>query len=198
MIYIIAAKWKQWTGLCRTVVFFFMYHVAQYHHNQTDNHVIFHQRTIKTASCSQCCAFFCHSLLLTRLDKSKVALFVLLYQAGSSWPLVFNTHYSGTRCPFASGTTFKLTRSPQRMGGWIGGRQNLWLIASLMWQGPAVWGNWSARRVDTFCVLLSCRLLLAWPWGPGIRPFTLQTLRGQHQLFYCGYWLSAPPPCRCG
>lgn len=123
-----------------------------------------------------------------------MALFVLLYQAGSSWPLVFNTHYSGTRCPFASGTTFKLTRSPQRTGGWIGGRQNLWLIASLMWQGPAVWGNWSALRVDTFCVSLSCRLLLAWPWGPRAGQFTLQTLRGQHQLFYCGYWLAPAAP----
>lgn len=123
-------------------------------------------RAIKAASCFECPLFFCHLLPLTRLDKSKVALFVLLYQPGSSWPLVFNTHYSGTRCPFASGTTFKLTRSPWRMGGWIGGRQNLWLIASLMWQGPAVWGNWSALRVDTFCVSLSCRLLLAWPWGP--------------------------------
>lgn len=148
-------------------------------HNYTDLMHWFYQRAIKTASCSQRLPSFCHLLPLTRLDKSKVALFVLLYLAGSSEPLVFNTHYSGTRCPFASGTTFKLTRSPQRMGregemeserggegAWIGGRQNLWLIASLMWQAPAVWGNWSALRVDTFCVSLSCRLLLAWPWGP--------------------------------
>ena len=89
---------------------------------------------------------------------------------------------------------FQVDKVPPEDGGWIGGRQNLWLIASLMWQGPAVWGNWSALRVDTFCVSLSCRLLLARPWGPRAEQFTLQTLRGQHQLFYCGYWLVLAAP----
>lgn len=95
---------------------------------------------------------------------------------------------------FCQRHNFQVDKVPLENGGWIGGRQNLWLIASLMWQGPAVWGNWSALRVDTFCVSLSCRLLLAWPWGPGAGQFTLQTLRGQHQLFYCGYWLVQAAP----
>ncbi len=95
---------------------------------------------------------------------------------------------------FCQRHNFQVDKVPLENGGWIGGRQNLWLIASLMWQGPAVWGNWSALRVDTFCVSLSCRLLLAWPWGPRARQFTLQTLRGQHQLFYCGYWLVPAAP----
>lgn len=95
---------------------------------------------------------------------------------------------------FCQRHNFQVDKVPLENGGWIGGRQNLWLIASLMWQAPAVWGNWSALCVDTFCVLLSCRLLLAWPWGPGTEQFTLQTLCGQHQLFYCGYWLSLTSP----
>lgn len=68
---------------------------------------------------------------------------------------------------FCQRHNFQVDKVPLENGLWIGGRQNLWLIASLMWQGSAVWGNWSALHVDTFCVLLSCRLLLAWPWGLG-------------------------------
>lgn len=95
---------------------------------------------------------------------------------------------------FCQRHNFQVDKVPLENGGWIGGRQNLWLIASLMWQGPAVWGNWSALCVDTFCVSLSCRLLLAWPWGARAGQFTLQTLCGQHQLFYCGYWLRPASP----
>lgn len=72
---------------------------------------------------------------------------------------------------FCQRHNFQVDKVPLENGGWIGGRQNLWLIASLMWQGPAAWGNWSTLRVDTFCVSLSCRLLLAWPWGPRARQF---------------------------
>lgn len=123
-----------------------------------------------------------------------MALFVLLYQAGSSLASCIQHTLQWNQMSFCQRHNFQVDKVPPEDGGWIGGRQNLWLIASLMWQGPAVWGNWSALRVDTFCVSLSCRLLLAWPWGPGAGQFTLQTLRGQHQLFYCGYWLGPASP----
>lgn len=93
-------------------------------------------------------------------------------------------------------------QGPPRDGrGWMDRwqEQNLWLIASLMWQRPAVWGNWSAGRVDTFCVLLGCRLLLAPALGTRRRGrFTRQTLRGQHQLFIVPIDLGGlPPPNPC-
>lgn len=52
---------------------------------------LFYHRAIRTQSCTSCCPFICHLLLLTRLDKPKVALFVLLYHAGSIG-LLYSTH----------------------------------------------------------------------------------------------------------
>lgn len=94
---------------------------------------------------------------------------------------------------FCQRHNFQVDKVPLENGGWIGGRQNLWLIASLMWQGPTVWGNWSALCVDTFCVSLSCRLLLAWPQGPRGRAVCSADCTWSAPTFLL--WLSIGPRC---
>lgn len=172
------------------------YTVGLYCHNYPNWFSFFGRVTQKHGFLlSTCLPFFIIFLLLTKLDTTKEALFVLLYQAGRQLlASCIQLTLQWNQMSFCQRHNFQVDKVPPEDGGWIGGRQNLWLIASLMWQGPTVWGNWSALCVDTFCVSLSCRLLLLWPWGPRAERFTLQTLRGQQQLFYCGYWLVRATP----
>lgn len=89
--------------------------VAQYLHRPSCT--VLPESHKKTAPRSLRLLSFCHLLLLTRLDKSKVALFVLLYQAGSSLASCIQHTLQWNQMSFCQRHNFQVDKVPPEDGG---------------------------------------------------------------------------------
>ena len=106
-----------------------------------------------------------HTYLNKHKLSSSILAFVLLYHNPNPGPLVFNTHCSGNRCLLCQWNNFQVDKVPLE-NTWIHGSQNFWLIAGLMWQASAAWGNWGCSPCRYLFVSRSV-VGYCWPRGQG-------------------------------